>query len=98
MEFTATTLRGPGELRQELAAIRARGHAYDLGEHEEDVRCVAAPILNRDGFSLGGISISAPSYRIGEAFQMVWLGPVKQAAATIVHLSSLADRGKLPLR
>lgn len=83
--FTPTTLRSPDELRRELQAIRARGYAFDLGEHEEDVRCVAAPILDQHGYSRGGLSITAPAYRIGNTFKTSWPDLVRGCAATIAR-------------
>lgn len=81
--FTPTTLTSPAALLRELDLIRARGFAYDLGEHENDVRCVAAPILSSAGVSLGGLSISAPAFRIGEEFTQRWPHLVMQGAREI---------------
>lgn len=83
--FTPTTLRTADELLQELAAIRRRGYAFDLGEHEEEVRCVAAPILGPQGVSLGGLSISAPAFRIGDAFETSWPQLVTRSAHAIAR-------------
>ncbi|MEM6304566.1 MAG: IclR family transcriptional regulator [Pseudomonadota bacterium] len=56
--FTPQTFDTPAKLRAELAAIRARGHAYDREEHEPGIICVAVPILSSGGRVLGGLSIT----------------------------------------
>jgi DNA-binding IclR family transcriptional regulator len=62
--FTPTTITDVNELMDELAAIRQRGYAFDWGEHEPDVRCVAAPIFGRDGQVAAAISIAGPANRM----------------------------------
>jgi IclR family transcriptional regulator, KDG regulon repressor len=63
--YTSRTITGERGLLRELATIRARGYAVDNMEHEEGVRCIAAPIRDVDGKTVGAISISGPSARIG---------------------------------
>jgi DNA-binding IclR family transcriptional regulator len=46
-----------------LMTVRAQGVAYDLCEVVPDVACVAAPVTERYGTVIAGISISMPSYR-----------------------------------
>jgi IclR family transcriptional regulator, acetate operon repressor len=48
---------------EELEKVRAQGFAFDLGENEEDGRCVAVPFQN--GRVLAAISLSAPAARLG---------------------------------
>ncbi len=66
MAYTANTIVEPERLRRELAAIRERGWAIDQGEHEPDVRCVAAPIRNEAGRVFAAISASGPMRRVSE--------------------------------
>jgi DNA-binding IclR family transcriptional regulator len=47
-------------LREELAAIRARGWAIDDRGHEADLCCVAAPIRNAAGCVLAAVGTSSP--------------------------------------
>jgi IclR family transcriptional regulator, KDG regulon repressor len=47
-------------LLAELAAIRARGHAFDDEEHEPGIICIAVPILTRSGRVLGALSSPRP--------------------------------------
>lgn len=61
--YTANTITSPEQLKQELKKIRERGFAIDLGEGEEEVRCVAACVFNHEERPIGAISISVPAYR-----------------------------------
>lgn len=55
---------GRPELVDELAEIRARGFAFTAGELDPDAAAVAAPILDRRGRILAGLSIAGPEQRI----------------------------------
>jgi IclR family KDG regulon transcriptional repressor len=48
-----------GHAHAELAAIRARGHAFDDEEHEPGIICVAVPIRTRAGRVLGAVSVTS---------------------------------------
>lgn len=61
---TPRTHTGRAELLGELALVRARGYAVDLGEEELDVQCVAVPV--RDGGRVAAaLSVSGPAARMG---------------------------------
>ncbi len=62
--FTEHTFTSEAALREELAAIRARGHAYDREEHEPGIICVALPILTRSGRVLGAMSVTSSTERM----------------------------------
>ena len=64
VQFTPTTITTKGDMKKELAAIRAQGYAVDNEEHEQGVRCVAVPIRNFDGQPVAAISIAAPAERL----------------------------------
>lgn len=61
--FTPATLPDEGALRAELAAIRARGFAFDREEHEPGIICVALPILSAGGAVLGAVSVTGTTGR-----------------------------------
>ncbi|MXQ09162.1 helix-turn-helix domain-containing protein [Alphaproteobacteria bacterium GH1-50] len=61
--FTPATLITEAALREELAAIRARGYGFDREEHEAGIICVAAPILSASGQILGAISVTSTTAR-----------------------------------
>jgi len=52
---TITTLDG---FFQELQQIRERGYTIDNSEHEKHIRCIAAPIINKDGQVEAAISMT----------------------------------------
>lgn len=55
---TANTLTTLAELKAELARIRQQGYAFDEIEHEENVRCVAAPVRDYRGIVIAGVSVT----------------------------------------
>jgi len=57
---TITTLRN---LAKECARIKATGYAVDEEEYVEGVRCLAAPVRDRDGTVVASVGISAPIAR-----------------------------------
>ena len=46
--LTERTLTDPRDLAAELDRVRARGHATDTGEHDPNIRAIAAPVLLAD--------------------------------------------------
>jgi len=62
--FTDTTIIDGRKLKSELKAIRARGYAIDEGEHQPGIRCVGAPVHDRTGRVVAGLSVSGPARRL----------------------------------
>jgi DNA-binding IclR family transcriptional regulator len=62
-QYTAATVTQPLRLGAELRATRLRGVAFDHQETHPTVRCVAAPVLDRQGRAVAAISISGVSDR-----------------------------------
>ncbi|MBA2701722.1 MAG: IclR family transcriptional regulator [Chloroflexi bacterium] len=60
---TAHTITDPTVLAGQLEQARRDGWATALGEFEEGLHGVAAPILESDGRLLAALSVSGPSYR-----------------------------------
>lgn len=56
---TAATITDPALLQEELARIRERGYALDLGENEVGTVCVSAPIFDHTGNVTHGLSVSS---------------------------------------
>lgn len=54
------------ELESDLRATRQRGYSLSRGETEGNVMSVAAPILDRDGYPLAGMTIAVPGIRFKE--------------------------------
>ena len=80
---TEHTLASPEALLAELAAIRARGFAYDREEHEPGIICCAAPILSRGGRVLGAISVTSTTARTSLAAIEAGIDRIKTCAAQI---------------
>jgi DNA-binding IclR family transcriptional regulator len=64
--FTPQTITDAKKLRDVLAEIRDQSFALDDREHEENVRCVAAPIRNASGRVFAAISVSGPARRLND--------------------------------
>ena len=62
--MTPTTITNKEQLCQEMELIRSRGYALDDIEHEEGIRCIAAPIFDSEGKVIASFSIAGPSNRI----------------------------------
>lgn len=64
VKMTENTITDKVKMREELSWIREHGYAYDRIEQEESIKCIAAPILNEEGFSAYAISIAGPADRM----------------------------------
>ena len=67
------------ELEKELSKVRQFGLSNDNEELEIGVRCMAAGIYDDQNKLVGGLSISAPSSRMEDA----WLPRLKETASQI---------------
>ena len=61
--YTPHTLTSAEALRQELIEVRNQGVAFDRQEHEDNIICIAAPILSSTERVLGGLSITTSLQR-----------------------------------
>jgi IclR family transcriptional regulator, acetate operon repressor len=61
---TPKTIGSIDELAKACARIKAQGFAVDEAELLEEVRCLAAPIRDKDGVIVAAIGISAPVARL----------------------------------
>jgi DNA-binding IclR family transcriptional regulator len=80
--YTDNTITSYPELVSELASIHSQGYALDHGEHEFQVRCVAAPIFDMKGDVIAGLSISGPADR---------MEPIEQNRALIEKAKRVAN-------
>ena len=65
--YTKTTITDPDILKRELLDIRERGYAIDNGEHEDDLRCIAAPIRNSSEQVFAAISTYSTADRFPDS-------------------------------
>jgi DNA-binding IclR family transcriptional regulator len=95
MKFTPNTITSAEGLREEVARIRSQGYALDLQEHEEGVRCAAAPVFGLDGRVAGSISMAAPAFRKSEsAIERLAPAVVEAAQQVSMNLGSSKVDGK----
>jgi DNA-binding IclR family transcriptional regulator len=64
--LTARTITDEAAFGRELDRIRRRGHAFDYGEFQEGVACVAAPVVEL-GVATAAFGISAPATRFRQS-------------------------------
>ncbi len=64
--YTSRTVTNKRELRSRLAKIRAQGYVVSMGEVDEGVRGIAAPILLADGRAAAGLSLVGPDFRLDD--------------------------------
>jgi len=61
---TSKTISDPALLLKELEEVRQRGYATNLGELEEGLHAVGAPIRDRTGQVIAALSMGGPAVRI----------------------------------
>jgi DNA-binding IclR family transcriptional regulator len=80
--FTDATITDGRKLKSELKLIRARGYAVDEGEHQPGIRCIGAPVHDRAGRIVAGLSVSAPARGLKK-------DQVVEMAKVVVHHAKL---------
>jgi IclR family acetate operon transcriptional repressor len=61
--YTPRTIVSLSELAKVCVQIHRDGYAFDDAEFREEIRCLAAPIRDKDGVVVASIGISAPQMR-----------------------------------
>jgi DNA-binding IclR family transcriptional regulator len=80
--LTDTTIIDGRKLKSELKVVRSRGYAVTDGEHHPGVRCIGAPVHDRSGGVVAGLSISGPTRRLKK-------DQVAELAKIVVHHARL---------
>jgi len=65
-QFTDFTLATREKLMAELLEARETGYTVDREEGMYGIQCVAAPILNKRGYPVAGITVIGPKFRLTE--------------------------------
>jgi len=86
-QITEQTITDQSNLYEELEEVRSRGYAYDDEERIKGIRCVSAPILNRNGRSIAAISVSGPKRRISQDRFTKDLPEMVQGAANVIEVN-----------
>jgi IclR family KDG regulon transcriptional repressor len=58
ISYTPNTITNPEEFYTHLQGVKQRGYAIDNSENEDGIRCVAVPIHDHTGNTIGAISVS----------------------------------------
>ncbi len=81
--FTQNTHTDLAALVREIEEIAQNGYGFDREEHEDGIHCVAAPIVSPDASLAGGVSVTAPSFRVAMAQMADWAPAVRDAGHTV---------------
>lgn len=82
-QYTPATETDPERLRRELDQIRHRGYSISDQDFELGGRGVGAPIFDRRGEPVAGISVGGPVMRVTDPILQHWGPMVVQVAAAI---------------
>jgi len=82
---TAKSITDAATLRREVTEVRRSGVAYDEGEFNIEVRCIAVPVKDFTGQSAGALGISGPIWRMTDE---VLKTRAKQVQAAAKRLSA----------
>ena len=83
--YTDRTITGLTALRKELAQARERGYAVAVDELEIGLTALAAPIRNAHGDVIASISVSGPTFRLGNGRAENVAPLVVEAAEEVSH-------------
>jgi DNA-binding IclR family transcriptional regulator len=81
--FTQRTIVDRAKLAEEVERVRAQGWAGALGEREEELNAVAAPVRGSRGELVAILGIQGPASRFDEATMARTLGPLLARAAAV---------------
>jgi DNA-binding IclR family transcriptional regulator len=77
---TKKSITEPNVLLREIAEVRRSAIAFDDGEFNPEVRCVAVPVYNFTGDVVGALGISGPIWRMTDQVLQVRAKIMKAAA------------------
>ncbi|MGH6663748.1 MAG: IclR family transcriptional regulator, partial [Pseudolabrys sp.] len=83
-------------LRREIAEVRRAGIAFDDGEFDPELRCVALPVRDFSGQIIGAIGISGPVWRL--SMEALHQRARKVAAAADRLSGEFGYSGETPVR
>ena len=81
--FTAATITTKKAFCRELAEVKRLGIAFDRGEELDDLRCIAAPILNEDNYPVAAVWCSGPASRFNAAKEKKIVKIIRETAGEI---------------
>jgi len=78
--FTPNSIYSVMELKKYLKKVKKDGYAIDKEEFKIGINCLGVPIINNEGKSIAGISITGPSSRFN-------LSEMKKLKNTLISIS-----------
>lgn len=84
--LTPNTITTKKQLREELEIVRDQGYALDDQENEEDIRSVAAPIIDHMDEVVAALGVSGPAYRLERTYLHEIAPEVVEAALSVSRL------------
>ena len=81
--YTRRTITEPDALAAELARVRRRGWAQSVGEREDDLNAIAAPIWDSRGALAAILGVQGPSTRFNTHAMRAALEPLLERARTV---------------
>ncbi|ELZ32645.1 IclR family transcriptional regulator [Halogeometricum pallidum JCM 14848] len=84
---TENTITDRDELFDQLERVREEGVAFDDEARLVGLRCVAKPIVNKEGEIEGAISISGPTSRFQDEHYQTVLPKKLESAANVIELN-----------
>jgi DNA-binding IclR family transcriptional regulator len=81
--LTPYTITTAAALRSELKRVRERGYALDDREHKADMRCIAVPVLDREGRAVAALSATDAAQRVTPERQLEIRDALFDAAASL---------------
>lgn len=85
-QVTGQSITSLAALRSEVLDTADRGWATDEGENERDIFCFGAPVLNREGRPVAGISISIPRFRLRAKVESAYIEPLLRTTAAVSNI------------
>lgn len=83
IKHNQNTISSAARLREELIRVRSLGYAVDDEEEEVGVRCVGAPIFERNGKVAAAVSVAGTTVQIPERQVTVLAKSVQETASRI---------------
>lgn len=93
--YTERTITTRSELVAELDTIRERGYATNVGEREDDLHAIAAPVWGSDGELAAIIGVQGPAARFDRAAMKAQMEPLLEHARQLSFELGWAGRGQL---
>jgi IclR family KDG regulon transcriptional repressor len=79
--LTGDTIVDAHKFFEHLRGVAVQGFAVDMGECEEGLSCAAAPVFDAAGDVVAALSVSGPSFRMGEDRLLAEVAPLVVSAA-----------------